>query len=134
MSASHGHFTPEVHEHADSWHHHAIDVEGIPQAEHGGMVNPIIVAKWFILIVVSVVGTCGVLYLYFSHYTTGIKSKQFETVSWSKDSAEYKATKEREQTTVEWIDHDHLRIPIAAAMDKVKNEYASKKPAETKAK
>src|SRR5689334_10909191 len=98
MSAQHGHYTPEIHEHADAWHHHAVDVEGVPQAEHAGKINPLTVGKWFVLIVVSVVATCTILYVYFMHYATQEKAIEIETIQWSSDSIAYKARMEVELT------------------------------------
>lgn len=123
MSAQHGHYTPEKHEHADDWHHHGSE-EGVPQAEHAGIVNPFTVGKWFILIVVSVIATVAVLYLYFTHYTTQQKAKFIETVSWSAEAAAYKARMEGELTgKAEWLDHERIRIPVSDAMSKVVKEY-----------
>lgn len=132
MSAQHGHYTPEVHEHADDWHHHASEVEGMPQVEHGSVINTLTVGKWFVLIVLSVVATCAVLYLYFQHYATQYKAQQIENVSWSTDSAVYRARIEGELNgKPDWINHDYVRLPISDAMAKVVKDYQGKRePAE----
>jgi len=124
MTAPHGHYTTPIAEHADSWHHHSVEREGAPQAEHAGSVNPWILGQWFILIVLTVAGTCVVLFLYFTHYVTQHKAQQIETVSWSAEYATYKAMTDGQlHGKPEWIDHERLRIPIEDAMAKVVRQY-----------
>lgn len=124
MSAPHGHYTTPIVDHADSWHQHSAALEGVPQAEHAGTVNPYILGQWFVLIVLSVVGTCVVLFLYFQHYATQHKAQQIETVSWSQEYVTYKAIADGQLSSKpEWIDHDRLRVPINDAMAKVVKQY-----------
>lgn len=129
MTAPHGHYTTPITDHVDSWHRHSAE-EGRPQAEHAGTVNPWILGQWFVAIVLAVAGTCVVLFLYFTHYTTQYKAQQIETVSWSADYVTYKATMEGQlNSKPEWIDHDRLRIPIGDAMAKVVKQYQAKEQA-----
>ncbi|MCC6677023.1 MAG: hypothetical protein IT436_07760 [Phycisphaerales bacterium] len=131
MSAPHGHYTTPIADHVDNWHHHSVALEGAPQAEHAGTVNPFILGQWFVLIVLSVVGTCVVLFFYFEHYATQFKAQQAETVSWSAEYVTYKATTDGQLNgKPEWLDHDRLRLPIGDAMAKVVKQYqAMEKPA-----
>lgn len=124
MTAPHGHYTTPIADHVDSWHHHSVELEGAPQAEHAGTINPLILGQWFVLIVLSVVGTCVVLFLYFEHYVTQHKAREIETISWSADYVDYRARMDGELTSKPvWIDHDHLRLPIGDAMAKVVRQY-----------
>lgn len=127
MTAPHGHFTTPVADHVDSWHHHSAEVEGVPQAEHAGTVNPWILGQWFVLIVLSVIGTCLVLFLYFQHYATQHKAREIETISWSEEYVKYRSRMDAELTArAAWLDHDRVRLPIDDAMAKVVRQYQGK--------
>ncbi len=72
--------TPEVHEHADAWHHHTA-AEGLPQSEHTGVVDPGSLIKWFFGILVSLTVVLIVLFAYFDSYKTRLHAKRVETLN-----------------------------------------------------
>lgn len=123
--------TPAVHEHADDWHRHS-KAEGMPQAEHAGVVNVNLLFIWMVgisvFVVVSVIGTL----MYFNSYSNQLRASAVETTSSAKafKSAQFNAEKELGQRgqagEYAWMDHDRVRIPIDAAMKRVVASYAPK--------
>jgi hypothetical protein len=75
--AGHDH-TPEIHEHADAWHHH-IPEEGMPQHEHAAKVDSGALIQWFVGITVLLVVTIIALKMYFTKYTTEMRRTSVET-------------------------------------------------------
>lgn len=72
--------TPEVHEHADSWHHHGAS-EGIPQLEHGSVAEPAALIKWLVLIVAALAIVLIALFVYFDSYNHRLHAKRVETLN-----------------------------------------------------
>jgi len=72
--------TPELHEHADSWHHHELE-EGLPQSEHTGVVEPSALIKWFFLIVIALAIVLVALFTYFDSYNHRLKATRLETLN-----------------------------------------------------
>ncbi|HYE62773.1 MAG TPA: hypothetical protein VD997_12325 [Phycisphaerales bacterium] len=70
--------TPEIHEHADAWHHH-IPEEGMPQHEHAAKVDSGALIKWFIGITVLLVVVVLALKMYFTKFTTQMRRTYVET-------------------------------------------------------
>jgi hypothetical protein len=75
--AGHDH-TPEIHEHADAWHHH-IPEEGMPQHEHAAKVDSGALIKWFVGTTVLLIVTIVALKMYFTKYTTEMRRTSVET-------------------------------------------------------
>jgi hypothetical protein len=126
--------TPPVHDHADSWHHHEA-AEGMPQAEHAGVADPMAIARWFTIILVAVVALIVIISVYFVKYTTRMRHERIETFGWiSKDAVAAKKHAEGVlgeaggPITYEWADPASglVRIPIDAAMKKVVAEYSTR--------
>lgn len=121
----HGHYLPVEHEHVDDWHSHSA-AEGTPQAEHGKIANPAVLAAWFVGLVVAVVAFVGVTVLYFNHYTTRYKAEQFEKTTLAADYLTYKtSTLESGLHLHGWVDAREgvVQIPIRDAMRKVVEKY-----------
>jgi flagellar basal body-associated protein FliL len=82
--AGHDH-TPEIHEHADAWHHHTPE-EGLPQHEHAAIVNAGALLKWFIGITVVLVVVILALCMYFFRYSTQMRALYVENQELAKQA------------------------------------------------
>lgn len=125
--------TPEVHEHADDWHHHAKG-EGRPQAEHTSVVNVNALFVWIIGISVFVVVSVVATLMYFNSYSNQLRASAVETTNSAKafKAAQFNAEKElglRGQAgEYAWMNHDQVRTPIDVAKRKVVASYGTKEP------
>lgn len=131
---SHHAHTPEVHEHADAWHHHA-EVEGAPQAEHTAVVNTGSLAKWFVILVVTLTVVLVAISVYFTAAVTRAKAEKLETTALGQAAREAKlvslaqlSADGSQQAHYAWADATagQVQIPIAKAMDKVVAKYATR--------
>lgn len=125
--------TPEVHEHADAWHHHDPE-EGFPQGEHTAVIDAGLLAKWFVGIVVSVTLFIVVIAVYFTGYISTFRKTQVETsLNFDAQSAKNAAavslsTDEKQPEFYAWTDAQagQVQIPISKAMQKVAAKYANR--------
>jgi len=85
--------TPAIQEHADEWHHHDPS-EGRPQSEHAGVVDSGMVAKWFVGILVFVVGLVIVVGTYFVSVVSEMRAVRVETTLVAKEANAAKAQAE----------------------------------------
>ncbi|MBS0196364.1 MAG: hypothetical protein JSR77_06365 [Planctomycetes bacterium] len=131
--AGHEH-TPAIHEHADAWHHHEA-IEGTPQHEHAGVADPGLIARWFVGILITVVGLILVISVYFIKYATQLRVERVEQYAYlSKDAKEAKTAAEAKLSvsgmpvTYSWSDPAAglVQIPIDDAMKKVVEKYGKK--------
>lgn len=125
------HYTPQPHEHADDWHHHAA-AEGQPQHEHGDRPNIPILLGAFVCSVAFVGAVILATYLYFGVYTRTLRSERMENTALAKDFLEYRDhTAKKLSTANEWLNDDAARagqapIPIEKAKEKVIAKYSAK--------
>jgi heme/copper-type cytochrome/quinol oxidase subunit 3 len=125
------HYTPEVHEHSDDWHHHSAQ-EGAPQAEHGEKPNIPILMGAFLASVAFVGATILATYLYFGVYTQTLRAERMENTALAKEFLDYR-TGSSDQLTLanKWVSDDAARagqapIPIEKAKEKVIAKYSAK--------
>jgi cell division protein FtsL len=127
--AAHGH-TPHVEEHADEWHHHGKE-DGVPQAEHAGVINTWMLFQSFVVITVTVVVVLLAIVMYYKHYTTQQKALAIETdttaiptrslkMEWNRQLGDYSAIGDKEGV---------YGIPVSEAMKKVVERYNGAAPA-----
>lgn len=88
MSHHHEH-TPEHHETPDAWHVHTA-AEGLPQEEHGGKTNTVILAVAFVLSFGFVAVTILVTYLYFQVHFTSLRAQRIEGTAMGKSFVQYR--------------------------------------------
>ena len=122
------HHLPVEHEAPDEWHRHTV-TEGTPQAEHGAIASPGTIAKVFVAMTTTVVGSVLVVALYFNHTTAEYRQEITESTVTSKAFNEYKSNVfEKEMSTYGWADPTAgtVRIPIDKAMEKVVARYGKK--------
>lgn len=130
--AHHAH-TPEVHEHADAWHHHS-KAEGLPQVEHLGVVSTAALAKWLVLIIIGLTAVLIALFVYFTSAVTQLKSEMEESTALGEDARKARAAamaalgQDGATPTYAWTDRQkgNVQIPIAQAMDKVIVKYQTR--------
>lgn len=135
--SGHNH-TPEVHEHADSWHHHSAD-EGLPQHEHLAVLNTVAIARWGIFISVSLVVVMVSLGAYFSSYVTKLKHDREEREAWlriSQSARGFRESADKALSTGEQADKPayswapegdgKVQIPLDQAMQRVVQSYGKK--------
>jgi hypothetical protein len=125
--------TPAVHGHADAWHHHE-RAEGMPQREHVSMINSGLIVRWFVGILIFVVGLVVVVSTYFAKYATQLRAERVETTFFSRDAT--LARKEAEATlgigspgqAYRWVDSTtgQVQLPIEQAMTKVVERYSNR--------
>lgn len=130
--SGHNH-TPEVHEHADAWHHHS-DAEGLPQQEHMATLNTLAIARWGLAITVMLVVFVVATGMYFSKYTARLRTERQEREAWAglaaeaqglRDSAEAVLSTGGKPETYSWVSDQEGRVqlPIDKAMRKVVQRY-----------
>lgn len=129
--SSHEH-TPEVHEHADAWHHHE-NAEGEPQHEHTATVNTGLLAKWFVALVVGFGVVVVLLVMFFGREVTARKAAAIETNVLAREYLNYRRNSEKAlgmgdggaAFTYEWSDPKAgaVQIPVEDAMKKVEAKY-----------
>ncbi|GJQ29949.1 MAG: hypothetical protein HBSAPP03_18330 [Phycisphaerae bacterium] len=130
--------TPEVHEHADSWHHHEA-TEGLPQTEHLAVLNVTSISIWGAFTTVALVVVMVALGMYFSSYTTAHKQDKEERQGWQHLSAPARAARDSAEAVLSvgaykgneeysWSPEggDRVQIPIGKAMEKVVADYAKR--------
>lgn len=127
----HGH-TPGVHEHADAWHHHNPASEGIPQAEHAGVVSTSTVTLWLTGISIIVLLTVVSMFGYFGLYLSPLRAQTEEREAWTRLSEPAIAYKrvvldsQAEPTRLETVPGVKVVAPsmaIGQAMDKTIAQY-----------
>jgi hypothetical protein len=133
--AGHDH-TPEIHEHADAWHHHSA-AEGMPQHEHASIVDAGALIKWFVGSTVVLVVLILALCMYFFRYNTQMRALYIENQEMAQqaltdiakaekqlgtDGKPFEYTAVNKQTRA-------VQIPIDQAMKQTVQRYnAGKKP------
>ncbi len=130
--------TPELHEHADSWHHHEKS-EGAPQSEHLAVLNVRSISVWGALTVVSLVVVMVALGMYFHSYTNAHKIDKEERRAWFKLSEQSRAAREGAESMLSTGAHaaneeyswspeggDKVVIPMNKAMEKVVSAYSKR--------
>lgn len=121
-------YTEPVHEHIEEWHHHTSD-EGLPQVEHGAKPNILLLMFAFVGSVGFVGLTILATYLYFSHYTAGLRRKLSENTALNADFRQYQADVQKKlHDGYVWLNDDAARagrvtLPIAAAQERVIARY-----------
>lgn len=86
--------TPEVHGHADEWHHHEL-AEGEPQRENAPTLNTRNVAISFVVLCVTIAGVVLALVMLFDSYSTSTMARLKETTQSSQEYLTYRASAER---------------------------------------
>lgn len=125
--------TPEVHEHADSWHHHTA-AEGMPQEEHGGVAEPAALIKWLVLIIAALAIILIALFVYFDSYSHRLQAKRVETLN----SAEANVRKAQAESRLgaansanfQYVPVDgvpgKVHLPLDRAAERVVEKYGKK--------
>lgn len=132
----HHQHTPEVKEHADSWHHHEKS-EGLPQREHASVIDTGLMFRWFAAISIMLVSLIIAICVYFTSTVTQLKAQLEETPNFAREG-----NRRREEAMAAlgaggapfqyaWADaaEGKVRIPIDAAMDKTIQAYGKRGPA-----
>lgn len=131
MSGKHQHgHTPEVHGHADDWHHHDPSGEGIPQSEHGSIASPATITKWYVGLVGGVAISILALAMYYASYLEPLKKERFEREGWaglSEQAQNYKQSVKAELQRSGPVEGGGTKISIDAAMDKIVEKYKSRR-------
>lgn len=121
-------YTPEVHEHADEWHHHTAD-EGLPQAEHGSKPNSVLLFITLMASLIFVGGTILATYLYFNTYTATLRAERVENTTLGED---YRAYRDGSHAALHdgyvWLNDNAARagqvtLPLSTARDRVLARY-----------
>lgn len=122
------------HGHADSWHHHDVAIEGMPQREHVASINTNRLAQWFIVLIVALVVFMLAVALYFNGFVTQAKSLAVETDIGSqartlRNAAFATLSTDGNPETYDWADPQagKVQIPIEKAMKKTVEKYGSGK-------
>ncbi len=124
------HYSAEVHDRPDSWHHHAA-AEGVPQHEHARVASPGTIARWFVGMVVTLVGSVTILILFFNHEVSQARATRIESTAMS---AEYAAMRVRVNADLgldglpgawTWSDpqQDLASAPVRVGMERVVARY-----------
>ena|SRR5688572_19034472 len=122
------HHTEPKYEKPDAWHRHTA-AEGAPQPEHGAIANPGMLAIAFFLMVGALAATVGIIKLYFYAHLSTLRAEKMETTAPAEDWYKYRYTDTPQIfETFGWVDHETVRIPLDAAMQKVVQEYAAHAP------
>lgn len=130
--SGHNH-TPEVQEHADSWHHHSL-AEGMPQHEHASMLNIRIITLWGVATSVGLILFMLAIAMYFTRYTTALRHEREERTAWQGLSRNARETREAAEAvlstggkreTFSWVQESEgkVQIPIERAMQRVVETY-----------
>ncbi|MFA6045176.1 MAG: hypothetical protein WC718_09340 [Phycisphaerales bacterium] len=132
---NHGHDAHDHgHGHADAWHHHDPMIEGEPQTEHLASVNPAKLAKWFVILIFSLVIFMGAVALYFNGFVNQAKSTAIETDIGSsartmRNAAYSILGEDGNPETYDWADPQagKVQIPIEKAKQKIIEKYGKSK-------
>lgn len=132
MAASHApHEIPIEHEPADSWHHHDLGAEGMPQREHSSVANPLALFITFVALSVVTLALVGIVQMYYFQQVSGVgglaaRQDKEATLRMAAESQLYSQESERRLGTYEWVDAKAgtISIPIEAAFDRVIDSYA----------
>lgn len=122
------------HGHADTWHHHDTAAEGEPQSEHTASINTTTLAKWFVVLIVSLVIFMLAVALYFNGFVNQAKSVAIETDIGSaartmRNAAFATLGEDGNPETYDWADPQagKVQIPIDKAMKKIIEKYGKGK-------
>lgn len=121
-------YTPEIHEHADEWHHHT-SAEGLPQAEHGAKPNTVLLFIAFIGSLFFVGVTILATYLYFNTYTATVRAERSENTALGEDYRVYRDTSHKAlHDGYVWLNDNaaragHVTLPLNTARDRVLARY-----------
>ncbi|HRJ48891.1 MAG: hypothetical protein KF787_05540 [Phycisphaeraceae bacterium] len=132
MAASHApHEIPIEHEPADSWHHHDLSAEGMPQREHASVANPLALFITFVALSVVTLALVGIVQMYYYQQVSGVgglvaRQDKEATLRMSADAQLYSQESERRLGAYEWVDAQAgtVSIPIEAAFDRVIETYS----------
>lgn len=125
---NHGH---EAHAgHGDAWHHHDLAAEGLPQTEHTASINTTNLAKWFVVLICSLVIFMLAVALYFNGFVTQARSLAVETDIGSQARAMKNAAfatlgEDGNPQVYDWADPGagKVQLPIDKGMQKVIEKY-----------
>jgi hypothetical protein len=124
--AGHEHAGHGEHADVDPWHHHGSD-EGEPQEEHLAQVNTTAIAKWFVLIVLSVVASIAFIVVYFNQYHRKLQASTVETIASgefvSYQRASMDALSQSGEETWTGLAGSRVQVPVSRAMEKVSEKY-----------
>lgn len=133
MAASHApHEIPIEHESVDSWHHHDLSAEGLPQREHAAIANPLALFITFVVLSVVTFALVGIVQIYYHQQVTtvgGIAQVQ-ERAALDRMAAEakvYGEESERRLSGYEWVNGEAgtVSIPLDTAFDRVMQKYSA---------
>lgn len=131
--ASHPH-TPEVHESADAWHHHAAS-EPVPQHEHAATLNTRMLAVGFVALTVAIASLVIALVLFFNAMTSTRVAREREGTQLSEPYLTYRAGSERvlgingQSGEFNWAPpvtegaQPSIQVPISVAAQRVVENY-----------
>ncbi|GMV26494.1 MAG: hypothetical protein AMXMBFR58_25250 [Phycisphaerae bacterium] len=132
--AGHGHAPHEIpveHEPSDSWHHHDLSAEGMPQREHASVANPFALAVTFVVLSVVTIGLVAIVAVYYYQQVTGsgglVQQQDKEaTLRLAAESQAYAQEAERALGSSDWVNpgKDLVSIPLDAAFDRVIQKYS----------
>jgi hypothetical protein len=131
MAHHHPHqHTADTHEVPDAWHRHTAE-EGPPQEEHGGRANAAIIAISLLATAVFLVLTVAVIVLYYTTYTTRLRTERIESTVLSQGQLQYKLESGEKLREYSWIDPETARqgivtIPLEDAKQRVIQRYANR--------
>lgn len=133
MAASHApHEIPVQHESADSWHHHDLSAEGLPQREHASIANPFALFATFLGLSVVTAGLVGIVQIYYYQQVTnvgGVSQTQDKEalLRIAADAQAYSQESERSLSNYEWVNAETatVSIPLDTAMDRIIQKYGS---------
>lgn len=126
--------TPELHEHADAWHHHSKE-EGVPQPEHGAIAKTSTIFGFFIALTASIGVLVLVVSLFFTYNLNNRRTTFMEGGQGHLRIIEpyqsYRGVSEGnlgiggQPGTYGWADDasGKVRIPLDQAMSKVQKQY-----------
>jgi|CXWL01.1.fsa_nt_gi hypothetical protein len=119
----HKHDPHATHGSVDDWHHHSAS-EGLPQEEHGGIANPLILGKALGLIILSTLALMGVTMLYFN-YGFGKLHRERTDADLSGDVTAYRSAAEKRLAEYGWINvaTSEVQIPESVARQRVIERY-----------
>jgi hypothetical protein len=120
-------YTTEFHEVTDEWHHHTA-AEGLPQEEHAGKVNTVVLTFVFFAIVSTISGTITASVLYFNRHITSLRQSAIENTKQAADANLYRGESEKALTAFTWADAraGTVQIPLDMAKERVIRKYAGK--------
>jgi Ni,Fe-hydrogenase I cytochrome b subunit len=119
---------PEHHETPDAWHLHSA-AEGVPQAEHGGKTNTVVLAFAFVASLGFVATVILVSILYFQVHLTSLRHERIEDTALSAAFHQYRDGAKDRLSGYAFATEDAARagqvsIPIDQAEQKVIVRYS----------